>query len=527
MVTNNKLINFKTKLWNMACNLRGNMDPLEFKDYILSLLCFHYLSEKFENYLKDQARITIEDYPNHYKEPELLKELKINLGFLLKPKQLWSYFIQTIDRREFRYNLLANAFVAVEDTSKDTAYHEVFENLFSAIDLDNNKISKNESQKNTLVAMLITQINNICPFNSDCSDCLGDIYEYLIGEFAASAGKKAGKFFTPSSVSTLMAQIVTSDPDKNHFNHNLKIYDPTCGSGSLLLKVVKQLKVKIKTQTNYKINLYGQELNNTTYNLARMNMLLYTIKHFEIDLVFTNTLTDLCGRHLDLVKKEGGFNIIVSNPPYSQKWLLDTNEESYAKEDQRFSGYPKLAPKSFADLAFVQHMLYCLKKEGICTVVLPHGVLFRGNKEASIRKQIIENHYLDAVIGLPKNIFYGAPIATCILVFRKCQKQDNILFIDASNQYQPGTKNSLSQTNVDCILDLYLKRQTIKNISYVAPLDQIIANNYELSISRYIINENTNEIIDIATVKSNIESLEAKKQELNQQIRIYLEELGI
>ncbi|AYJ01376.1 type I restriction-modification system subunit M [Candidatus Phytoplasma ziziphi] len=527
----NKLINLKTSLWKMACNLRGNMDAFEFKDYILGLLCFRFLSEKLEKYLKEEE---IEDYEKEYQDSDCQKLLKEKLSFYLKPEELWSHFIYLIQNKkeDFNYKLLMNAFASIEETSKNTNYRDVFNNLFSIIDLDNNKIGKTTSDKNDLLSNLMRKIDNLCPYESFCSDYLGDIYEYLIGEFAASAGKKAGEFFTPIAVSALMAEMVTSNQVLNPSTSNLKIYDPTCGSGSLLLQVVRKIKSKNNIVKNAKnsIIICGQELNDTTYNLARMNMLMHAIDYFEIKLYLGNTLTNFFQSeehpHREIVEKEGGFSIIVANPPYSQTWRQDSvNQSVLFQTDERFSGYGGLAPKNKADWAFVQHMIYCLKDEGVCAVVLPHGILFRENAEGLIRKHILEKGYIDAVIGLPEKIFYGTSIATCILIIRKCKKDNNVLFIDASQEYSPGKQNTLSENNIQNILKLYLDRKKINSLSYVASIEEIKQNNYDLSINHYITSETKEENIDIVEIEKNIITLENQKKAIEKEINNYLKEL--
>ncbi|MGI3135975.1 MAG: type I restriction-modification system subunit M [Candidatus Phytoplasma vitis] len=525
----------KHDLWKIACDLRGHMDAFEFKDYILSILCFRFLSEKLENCLKNRGLGKFQEYKEEFdNDQETIKNMLIDeLGFYLKPKELWSYLIKVIENNsnEFHYKLLSDAFVSIEETPINYKYKHVFSNLFSNIDLDNIERGSTTENKNTLLSRIILSINNLCPFNSYCNEYLGDIYEYLIGQFAASAGKKAGEFFTPSSVSNLIAKIVTSDSNKT--KGKLTIYDPTCGSGSLLLKVFREIKNKNKdianiNNENNDIAIYGQELNNTTYNLARMNMLMHDIDYFNISIYNGDTLTDFGNKHphRQIVSKKSGFDIIVANPPYSLTWCKEPNSKIILKDDERFSNCGKLAPKNKADWAFVQHMLYCLKEDGICAVVLPHGVLFRGKAEALIRKYILEQKYLDAVIGLPENIFYGMDHTTCILIFRKCQTNNNILFIDASKEYiTQRTKNILSEKNIDNILQTYLKRENIANISFKASMEDIKKNDYILSINYYIKTETKTEEIDIISVQNRIKQLENEKKAVDKEIDNYLKEL--
>lgn len=537
MNLNNNKNELKSQLWKMACNLRGNMDAFEFKDYILGILCFRFLSEKFEKFLAEEQKLTLEEYKNYYKESKLQDILKEVNGFYLKPEEVWTNLINTINNKpdDFQYTSLINAFISIEETSKNTENHHVFNNLFSTIDLGNDKIGRTPEEKNRLLMDLMKSIDNFCPFHSYCMDVLGEIYEYLIGEFAASAGKKAGEFFTPIAVSNLMAQIVITDKDQINAKTNLTIYDPACGSGSLLLQVISEIKNRSSEGLSIKANhisIYGQELNNTTYNLARMNILMHSIDYFQINLYAGNTLTNFFREaqehpHRKIIAQDGGFNIIVANPPYSQKWRATPNENHFLQTDERFSGYPALAPKQYADWAFVQHMLYCLSDQGICAVVLPHGVLFRGNSEYLIRKHILQKKYLETVIGLPPNIFYGTGIATCILIFKKCRKDDqHILFIDAAHKFIAAkNKNMINEQHIKGILDLYIKRQTINQESYLASKAEIEKNDYNLNISLYVHKNFQQEEIDIQAVEKNIAVTTAKIKELNQKINNYIAEL--
>ncbi|CIV75518.1 Type I restriction-modification system methyltransferase subunit [Streptococcus pneumoniae] len=336
-------------------------------------------------------------------------------------------------------------------------------------------------------------------------DMLGDAYEFLIGRFAANAGKKAGEFYTPQQVSKILAKIVTQGKDKLR-----NVYDPTCGSGSLLLRVGKETKV-------YRYN--GQERNNTTYNLARMNMLLHDVRYENFDIQNADTLEDPAFM-------DEKFDAVVANPPYSANWSAD----SKFNDDERFSNYGKLAPKSKADFAFIQHMVHYLDDEGTMAVVLPHGVLFRGAAEGVIRKYLIEEkNYLDAVIGLPANLFYGTGIPTCILVFKKCREEDQgVLFIDASNEYEKGTnQNHLSDEQVEKILSTFKNRETIDKFSYLASLKEIEENDYNLNIPRYVDTFEEEEPIDLDQVQQELSKIDDEIVQVEKEIDAYLKELGV
>ena len=338
------------------------------------------------------------------------------------------------------------------------------------------------------------------------SDVLGDAYEYLIGQFAAGAGKKAGEFYTPQAVSTILAKLATNGKKR------LKnVYDPTCGSGSLLLRVQKEVE--------HVGEFFGQEMNRTTYNLARMNMILHGVHYRKFDLKQEDTLEN--PQHLD--KR---FEAVVANPPFSAKWSANKIFEN----DSRFAQYGKLAPGSKADFAFVQHMLYQLADNGTLAVVLPHGVLFRGAAEGHIRRYIIEDgNWLDAVIGLPANIFYGTSIPTCILVLKKCRENpDDILFIDASADFEKAkNQNYLQQSHIDKIVDTYYARTNEDKYSHVAPLSEIIGNDYNLNIPRYVDTFEEEEPVDLAAVAKEIKQLDQDMVEIDETIRGFCDELGI
>ncbi len=389
------------------------------------------------------------------------------------------------------------------------ASEDDFEGLFEDLDLGSSKLGKTENQKNELIARVLVHLDQIDFRLADTeADVLGDAYEYLIGQFASGAGKKAGEFYTPQEVSTILAKIVTTGKKK------LKsVYDPTCGSASLLLRVAKEVPDVG--------HFYGQEMNPTTYNLARMNMILHGVHYQRFDLKNEDTLEHPAPEHADL-----RFDAIVANPPFSANWSASAIHET----DDRFSAYGKLAPKTKADFAFVQHMIHHLDNGGTMACVLPHGVLFRGAAEGHIRKYLIEDcNYLDAVIGLPPNIFFGTGIPTCILVLKKQRENpDDILFIDASQGYEKvGNQNYLRPEHVERIVSTYRKRESSAKFSKVADLSEVEENDYNLNIPRYVDTFDAEEAVNLDVVVSNLTAIEEIIADADDDILKNCAELGL
>ena len=460
------------KLWAIANDLRGTMDASEFRNYILGLIFYRYLSEKTEQRVIKLLEEDNISYEEAWKDPEYQKGLKEELiaqiGYVIEPKDLYSAMVAEIEKGEqgnFDVEVLEKAISKIEESTLGHASQEDFNHLFDDMDLTSSRLGNSVKARSSLISKVIINLNDLDFMHEDAEiDVLGDAYEYLIGQFAANAGKKAGEFYTPQQVSKILAKIVTADKT------DLKnVYDPTCGSGSLLLRIGNEANVR---------HYYGQELNSTTYNLARMNMLLHEVSFQNFDIELGDTLEH---PHFEDMR----FEAVVANPPYSANWSADAK----FLDDERFSSYGKLAPKSKADFAFVQHMIYHLDDNGTMAVVLPHGVLFRGAAEGVIRQYLIEEkNYLDAVIGLPANVFYGTSIPTCILVFKKRRQDDNtVLFMDASNEFEKAkNQNNLTDGNVEKIVATYKNRETIDKYSYVATLDEIKENDYNLNIPRYV-----------------------------------------
>ena len=500
------------QLWNIANTLRGKMDADEFRDYILGFIFYKYLSEKMEafaNSLEDGFFYSEVD-SNNTDILDAVKEASIEeLGYCLKPNELFHNVAKKGSQKEDNFILeeLGTILTNIEQTTMGSASEDDFVHLFEDLDLTSTKLGKSTNARNEVVAQVLIHLDKI-DFNiSDRNrDILGDAYEYLIGQFAAGAGKKAGEFYTPQQVSKILAKLVTAGKTR------LKsVYDPTCGSGSLLLRVATE----VEDVTNY----YGQELNRTTYNLARMNMIMHDVHYAKFDIKQDDTLEN--PQHLD--KR---FEAIVANPPFSANWSAN---KLFLDED-RFSQYGRLAPSSKADFAFVQHMIHQLDENGTMAIVLPHGVLFRGSAEGHIRKYLIENrNYLDAVIGLPANIFYGTSIPTCVLVFKKCREDsEHILFIDASNDFEKAkNQNYLTDKNVEKIIDTYAKRETLDKYSYLALISEVRENDYNLNIPRYVDTFEEEQPIDIASVCTQLKDIDTEIANNDQTIKQYCDELGI
>jgi type I restriction enzyme M protein len=505
----------KTQLWNIANELRGKMDADEFRDYILGFIFYKYLSEKMQIYADNILESDGIKYENLDESKEkdkkiieaVKKETLDGLGYFLKPKELFHYVAQNGSTNNNLIEQLEKTLNNIQNSTLGQGSEEDFDNLFSELDLNAHRLGKTVSDRNKLIAKVLAHLDQI-DFKLEDSkvDVLGDAYEYLIGQFASGAGKKAGEFYTPQEVSTILAKIVADGKKQLK-----KVYDPACGSGSLLLRVAKYVKDVG--------HFYGQELNNTTYNLARMNMILHDVHFSRFDIRQEDTLEH--PQHL-----EYKFEAVVANPPFSAQWSADPIH----MEDERFSQYGRLAPSSKADFAFILHMVYQLDESGIMAVVMPHGVLFRGGAEAQIRTSLIKDkNYLDAVIGLPANLFFGTSIPACILVFKKCRTNpDDVIFIDASKHFERGkNQNKLRDVDIDKIIDTYEKREAVDKYSYIASLDEIRENDYNLNIPRYVDTFEEEEHIDLKVVTKEIKKIDIEMKEIDEKIKKYTDELGI
>ena len=503
----------RNQLWTVANTLRGNMSAGDFMYYTLGFIFYKYLSEKIEksadDILKDDGVSFKQAWASNDDElKEALKEECIqDLGYFVEPEYLYSTIISMIEHKENILPALERSLKKIEDSTIGQDSEDDFGGLFSDIDLASPKLGKTADDKNRLISDVLVNLQGIDFGLNEAEDIdiLGDAYEYMIGQFAAGAGKKAGEFYTPQEVSEILSEIVVTGKTR------LKsVYDPTCGSGSLLLRTARGGNAD---------TIYGQEKNPTTFNLCRMNMLLHGIKYKDFEIHNGDTLeNDELGEHQ--------FDAVVANPPFSAEW---TAAEKFNNDD-RFSKAGVLAPKSKADYAFILHMLYHLNDGGTMACVAPHGVLFRGAAEGKIRRFLIEKkNYIDAIIGLPANIFYGTSIPTCILVMKKCrQSDDNILFIDASKEFEKvKTQNKLRPEHIQKIIETYRTRAEIEKYSHCATLKEIEDNDYNLNIPRYVDTFEEEEEIDIKAVMAEIKELESKRTELDAQIEVYLKELGI
>lgn len=515
------------QLWNIANTLRGKMNADEFRDYILGFIFYKYLSEKMElfaNEILKQDKISFRDItpgmPDYNAFMDAIREESVEkLGYFLKPEELFSQVAKrgmgennggsSSDESTTHFIIedLQKILTNIQLSTMGTESEDDFDNLFEDMDLNSTKLGKTPEARNGIIAKVLSHLDKIDFKLQDTeSDVLGDSYEYLIAQFASGAGKKAGEFYTPQQVSKILALIVTTGKTK------LKsAYDPTSGSGSLLLRIAREVKDVAM--------FYGQEMNRTTYNLCRMNMILHGVHYRKFDIKQEDTLER--PMHMGLT-----FEAIVSNPPFSAQWSANPVHLS----DDRFSQYGKLAPSSKADFAFVQHMIYHLAENGTMAIVLPHGALFRGGAEQHIRKYLIENkNYLDAVIGLPANIFYGTNIPTCIMVFKKCREYpDDVLFIDARNEFEKvKTQNVLRDEHIDKIINTYRKRVEFEKYSKRATLTEIAENDYNLNIPRYVDTFEAEDEIDIEAIAGEIRDIDESMHVTDQTIAQYCAELNI
>jgi type I restriction enzyme M protein len=508
------------QLWNIANTLRGKMSADEFRDYILGFIFYKYLSESMEAYanaiLKEdgiQFKSINETTADGKAYIAAIKEEALEkLGYFLLPSELFSEVAKRGNSdvegvSNFIIEDLQKILINIQLSTMGTESEDDFDNLFEDMDLNSTKLGKTPTDRNEVIAKVLAHLDKIDFKLEDTEiDVLGDAYEYLIAQFASGAGKKAGEFYTPQQVSTVLAQIVTTGKSK------LKsVYDPTCGSGSLLLRVAKEV-AEVS-------NFYGQELNRTTYNLARMNMILHGVHYRQFDIKQEDTLER--PQHVGQT-----FEAIIANPPFSAQWSANP----LFTTDDRFSQYGRLAPSTKADFAFVQHMIHHLADNGTMAIVLPHGVLFRGGAEQHIRRYLIEDrNYLDAVIGLPANIFYGTSIPTCILVFKKCREMPNdVLFVDASQHFEKAKQqNYLRDADITKIVTTYRNRVEEAKYSKRATLTEIATNDYNLNIPRYVDTFEAEDRIDISQIAAQIKAVETKAKQTDSVIAAYCAELGI
>jgi len=526
-------------LWDIADNLRGAMNADDFRDYMLSFLFLRYLSSNYEesakkelgrDYPKTDSNIISEFgvitplqlwYENNFDDiPEFEKQMRRKVHYVVKPNHLWSSISEMARTQDDELlHTLEEGFRYIENESFESA----FQGLFSEINLNSEKLGKTYNERNKKLCAIIQKIaEGIKDFSTD-SDTLGDAYEYLIGQFAAGSGKKAGEFYTPQQISSILSEIVTldsQDPTTGPKKKLEKVLDFASGSGSLLLNVRK----RIKENGGSVGKIYGQEKNITTYNLARMNMLLHGMKDTEFEIFHGDTLLNQWDELNEMnPAKKIEFDAIVANPPFSLRW--EPNEAM--GEDFRFKSYG-LAPKSAADFAFLLHGFHFLGKEGTMAIILPHGVLFRGGAEERIRTKLLKDNHIDTVIGLPSNLFYSTGIPVCILVLKKCKKQEDVLFINASEHFEKGKRqNTLSDEHFEKIIDTYKYRNEVTRYSRRVSIDEIANQGYNLNISRYV-NTSIEEVkIDLREVNLKLLAINKNIDEATKKHNAFLKELGL
>ena len=482
-------------IWKIANELRGSVDGWDFKQYVLGLLFYRFISENIENYVNENQRkagITNFKYRDISDEEALLGKTQIleEKGFFILPSELFCNIKKGADKNENLNVVISNVFNNIEASARGTASENDVKGLFDDFTIDN-KLGNTVDERNEKLVKLLNAVGNLNfgDYEDNNIDLFGDAYEFLMTMYASSAGKSGGEFFTPQEVGELLARIVIMD--KTSVN---KVYDPACGSGGLLLKFAK-----ILGKENVREGFFGQEINLTTYNLARINMFLHNINYNNFSIERGDTLTH------PVHWNDEPFDAIVSNPPYSIKWAGKSNP--ILINDERFAPAGILAPESKADLAFTMHMLSWLSPKGTAAIVEFPGVLYRGGAEQKIRQYMIDNNFVDTVIQLPTNLFFGTSIATCILVLKKNKNDNNILFIDASNEFENSlNKNKLSDTNINNIIEMIRERKTNNN-SYLATYDEVKSNEYNISIGAYIRNDIVEEEINIVDVTNDLKKL--------------------
>lgn len=519
-------------LWAIADELRGAMNADDFRDYMLAFLFLRYLSDNYEDAARfelgaDWPELPVDDrrsplavlYEQSPEDSEALENLmRRRVHYVIKPKYLWSSIAEQARTQDDKMlDTLHQGFRFIENES----FSSNFQGLFSEINLDSEKLGKNYQQRNNKLCTIIQKISaGLAEFSSE-RDLLGDAYEYLIGQFAAGSGKKAGEFYTPQQISAILSGIVSldsQDPATGKRKVLRQVLDFACGSGSLLLNVRQRLG------KNSIGKLFGQEKNVTTYNLARMNMLLHGVKDTGFEMFHGDTLLN----EWPLLREENpakkaGFDAVVANPPFSYRW--EPTDE--LKEDFRFKGYG-MAPKSAADFAFLLHGFHFLRQEGTMAIILPHGVLFRGGEEAKIRKKLLQDGNIDTVIGLPPKLFYSTGIPVCILVLKKCKQPDDVLFINASEGFEKGKRqNILRAGDIDKIIDTYQHRKEEERYSRRISMEEIEENDFNLNISRYVSTAQPEPSIDLDKVFEELQGLTDKSAGAQERHNRYLKELGL
>ena len=502
-------------IWGIANDLRGSVDGWDFKQYVLGMLFYRYISENLSAYVDREEHAAgnanfryagLSDTDAESARGDLVR----TKGFFILPSQLFENVRARAAKDENLNETLSAIFRAIEASSQGTESEDDFRGLFDDLDVNSNKLGATVAKRNEKLVKLMDGVGEmkLGGFQDNTIDAFGDAYEFLMGMYASNAGKSGGEFFTPQEVSELLTRLAVNG--KTSVN---KVYDPACGSGSLLLKAAKVLG-----RDNVRQGFYGQEINLTTYNLCRINMFLHDIGYEKFDIRNGDTLTDPA--HWD----DEPFEAIVSNPPYSIKWEGDANPVLI--NDPRFAPAGVLAPKSKADLAFVMHALAWLAPNGTAAIVSFPGIMYRGGAEQKIRQYLVDNNFVEAVIQLPDNLFFGTSIATCILVLKKGKRDNSVLFIDATKECVKVTNNNkLTEANIATVLKAFADRKTLKHFAALVPHEDIAAQDYNLSVSTYVEQEDTREKIDIVQLEAELEEIVKRENELRKAIDQIVKEL--
>lgn len=500
--------NLHSTIWKIANDLRGSVDGWDFKQYVLGILFYRFISENLTNYINAEEKRTgaadfeyanLSDDAAEFGRVDTVQEK----GFYILPSELFQNIRKRAKEEDNLNEVLSGVFRNIENSAKGADSEDDIKGLFDDLDVNSNKLGQSVAKRNERLVKLLDAVGGleVGKYEDNTIDAFGDAYEYLMTMYASSAGKSGGEFFTPQEVSELLARITVAG--KTEVN---KVYDPACGSGSLLLKFAKVLG-----KENVRQGFFGQEINLTTYNLCRINMFLHDINYEKFDIAHGDTLTDPA--HWD----DEPFDAIVSNPPYSIKWEGDANP--ILINDPRFSPAGVLAPKSKADLAFTMHILNWLSTSGTAAIVEFPGVLYRGGAEAKIRKYLVDNNFVDAVIQLPPDLFFGTSISTCLVILKKSKKDNATLFVDASAQFvRGGNKNKLSGTNQDKILGAFTGREDIEYFARLVPNDEISQNDYNMAVSSYVEQQDFTEKVDITKLNTEISQIVSKQSQLRTQI---------
>ena len=515
MPSNKERDELHKSIWSIADDLRGSVDGWDFKQYILGIMFYRYISENITNYINEGERkagdknfdyATLSDEIAESERKNLVKEK----GFFILPSELFCNVCKKAKDDENLNETLEKIFNNIENSAKGAESEDDFSGLFDDIDVNSNKLGATVPKRNEKLVKILDGIAgiNLGKYQDNSIDAFGDAYEFLMSMYASNAGKSGGEFYTPQEVSELLTRLAVVG--KKSVN---KVYDPACGSGSLLLK-----SAKILGKDNVRNGFYGQEINLTTYNLCRINMFLHDIDYDKFNIACEDTLVS--PQHWD----DEPFEVIVSNPPYSIKWIGDDN--SILINDPRYSPAGVLAPKSKADFAFIMHSLAWLATNGTASIVCFPGIFYRSGAEQKIRRYLIDNNFVDCIIQLPDNLFFGTSIATCIMVLKKNKKDNNTLFIDATKECIKVTNNNkLTEENINNIIKIFKNREDVEYIAKLVSNKEIAENDYNLSVSTYVEKEDTREKIDIVELNKKIDEIVAKEQELRDAINKIISEI--